>query len=308
LYTAAPRAQIAPALCRDDILGYTRGMNVLSIHSSVVLGHVGNSGAQFALQRQGHEVWPIATVALSNHPAHGSHRGRVVPTAEISELVRGLTERGSLARCDAFLSGYLGDAAQGPAVLDAWAGVQAANPRALWLLDPVIGDRGRRYVGPGIAEFLRDRAIAHAHILTPNAFELEFLTGRTADTTVSALAAIDMLRQRATRPQLVVATGLALTDRPPGDITVLAADETGAWRLAVPAIDHPAYGAGDIFAALLLSRLLLGDAAPEALSHAASAVYGVLVHSPRGDAELALIAAQDELVVPRRRVLPERLR
>jgi pyridoxine kinase len=282
-------------------------MNVLSIHSSVVLGHVGNSGAQFALQRLGHEVWPIATVALSNHPAHGSYRGRVVPAAEMSELLRGLSDRGVLAGCDALLSGYLGDAAQGPVVLDAWAAVRAANPRAVWLLDPVMGDHGRRYVGPGIAEFLRDRAVAQADILTPNAFELEFLTGRAADTTVSALAAIDGLRQRAAL-RLIVATGLVLTDRPPADLTMLAVDDTGVWRLAVPAIDHPAHGAGDIFAALLLGRLLLGDATPEALSHAASAVYGVVAQSPRDGAELALIAAQNELFAPHRRVLPERLR
>jgi pyridoxine kinase len=283
-------------------------MNVLSIHSSVALGHVGNSGAQFALQRLGHEVWPVATVVLSNHPAHGGHRGRVVPAAELTELVRGLNDRGALAGCAAVLSGYLGDASQGPALLAARTAVQSANPRAAWLLDPVIGDRGRRYVGPGIAEFLRDHAIAQADILTPNAFELEFLTGRAADTTVSALAAIDILHQRAGRRQLIVATGMALTDRPPGDITMVAVDNRGAWRLAVPAIDHPAYGAGDVFAALLLGRLLCGDTTPDALSHAASAVYGVLAHSPRGEAELALIAAQDELVAPRRRVLAEQLR
>jgi pyridoxine kinase len=283
-------------------------MNVLSIHSSVVLGHVGNSGAQFALQRLGHEVWPIATVVLSNHPAHGSYRGRVVPAAEMSELIRGLGDRGVLAGCDALLTGYLGDTAQGSVVLDAWTAIRAANPSAIWLLDPVMGDHGRPYVGPGVTEFLRDRAVAQADIITPNAFELEFLTSRSPDTTMAALAAIDMLRQRQERPRLIVATGLTLADRPPGDITMLAVDDTGVWRLAVPALDHPAHGAGDIFAAVLLGRLLLGDATPEALSHTASAVYGIVAQSPRDSAELALITAQSELFVPHRRILPERLR
>ena len=41
-------------------------MNVLSIQSGVVYGHVGNSAAQFCLQRLGHEVWPVFTVHFSN--------------------------------------------------------------------------------------------------------------------------------------------------------------------------------------------------------------------------------------------------
>ena len=88
-------------------------MNVLSIQSSVAYGRVGNRAAVFVLERLGHEVWPIDTVAFSNHPAHGEFRGRVVPAAEVGELVEGLAARGVLGRSDAVLSGYLGDAATG---------------------------------------------------------------------------------------------------------------------------------------------------------------------------------------------------
>src|SRR5205823_6373481 len=140
------------------------------------------------------------------------------------------------------------------------------NPQALWVLDPVMGDHGRCYVKPGIPEFLRDRAVPDADVLTPNAYELEFLTGRAPDTTSAALAAIEILRGRARKARLVVATGLALEDRPPGDMSMIAVENGGVWRLAVPTIDHPAYGAGDIFAALLLGHLLLSDDTPSALS------------------------------------------
>ncbi len=289
-------------------------MNVLSIHSSVALGHVGNSGAVFVLQRLGHEVWPIDTVVLSNHPAHGGFRGRVTPATEITELVTGLAERGALAACDAVLTGYLGAAEQGPAILAAIATVRAANPQALWLLDPVIGDNtpagGRVYVKPGIAEFLRDQAAAQADILTPNGFELGLLTGRAIDSTGAALAAADALRAAGARPRrpLVVATGLTLHDAPPGVFVTLAVEDDGAWQVITPRLDHPAHGAGDIFAALLLGRYLSGDDAPTALAHAAGAVQAVVARSDRTAADLALIAAQDALTVPPHRPQVARLR
>ncbi len=288
-------------------------MNVLSIHSSVALGHVGNSAAVFVLQRLGHEVWPIDTVVLSNHPAHGGCRGRVTPAAEIEDLVRGLGERGVLHDCAAILTGYLGAADQGPAVRAAVAAVRAANPDALWLLDPVIGDghgaAGRVYVKPGIAEFLRDRAVPEADILTPNGFELGFLTGRTVDTAETALAAIDSLRTRgARRPPRVVATGLELQGAPEACLTLLAVDESGAWRVTVPRLDRAAHGAGDVFAAAFLGRHLHGADLPDALAGAAAAVQAVLARSDRTSADLALVAAQDALVTPPERFAPDRLR
>ena len=54
----------------------------------------------------------------------------------------------------------------------------ARTPDAVYACDPVIGDVGRGvYVAPGVGEFFRDRALPQATILTPNAFELEWLTG-----------------------------------------------------------------------------------------------------------------------------------
>jgi len=288
-------------------------MNVLSIHSSVVLGHVGNSAAVFVLQRLGHEVWPIDTVVLSNHPAHGGARGRVTPAAEIAGLVQGLGERGVLGSCAAVLSGYLGSADQGPALRAAVAAVRAANPGALWLLDPVIGDgsgaAGRVYVKPGIADFLREHALPEADMLTPNGFELAMLTGRPVDTAAAALAAIDALRAMgATRRPLVVATGLELRDAPAASLTLLAADDSGAWRVAVPRLDRAAHGAGDVFAAAFLGRRLDGADVPAALAHAAAAVHAVLANTAPGAPDLALIAAQDALAAPPDRFTPDRMR
>ncbi len=151
-------------------------MNILSIQSHVAYGHVGNASAAFALQRIGVEVWPILTVQFSNHTGYGSWKGRAFDAGMIREVMQGIGERGVLGQCDGVLSGYLGSAEIGAAVLDAVAQVKAANPKARYCCDPVIGDVGRNvFVQPGVAEFMRDCAVRAADIVTPNHFELDYL-------------------------------------------------------------------------------------------------------------------------------------
>ena len=119
-------------------------MAILSIQSSVAAGHVGNSAAVFPLQRLGFEVWRVDTVVFSNRPAHGRHTGRVVPGGEVAALLDGLEALGVWPRCEATISGYLGAPETGAVVAGAVARIRAARPDALYLCDPVIGDRGRR--------------------------------------------------------------------------------------------------------------------------------------------------------------------
>src|SRR3954470_6423166 len=113
---------------------------VLSVQSRVAYGHVGNAASVFPLQRLGIEAWALDTVAFSNHTGHGKWRGSAVAAAEIATLFEGIAELGVLPQIDAVLSGYLGDAATGPVLLDIVDGVRRANPRALFCCDPVIGD------------------------------------------------------------------------------------------------------------------------------------------------------------------------
>src|SRR3954464_14347457 len=153
-------------------------VNILSIQSWVAYGHVGNASAVFPLQRLGAEVWAINTVQLSNHTGYGAWTGQVFTGDAVRELVDGIASRGVLGRCDAVLSGYMGDGGIGEAILDTVSRVRTANPASLYCCDPVIGDEGRGvYVRPGIPALIRDRALPEADIATPNAFELAELTG-----------------------------------------------------------------------------------------------------------------------------------
>src|SRR5690348_11172943 len=138
-------------------------MNLLSIQSHVAYGHVGNSAAVFSLQRLGIEVWPVHTVQFSNHTGYDGWRGRAFEPDLIRDLMRGLEQRSVLGGCDGVLSGYVGSAEIGAAILDAVTRVKRANPAARYCCDPVIGDVERGvFVRPGVAEFMRERALAAA--------------------------------------------------------------------------------------------------------------------------------------------------
>jgi pyridoxine kinase len=104
-------------------------VNILSIQSHVAFGHVGNASATFPMQRLGHEVWPIHTVQFSNHTGYGSWTGRVFDGQAVEELVDGIAARGVLPSCDGVLSGYMGSADIGQAILGTVARVREANRR-----------------------------------------------------------------------------------------------------------------------------------------------------------------------------------
>ena len=118
-------------------------MNILSIQSHVAYGHVGNDAATFPLQRMGVEVWPVHTVQFSNHTGYGSWKGQIFDAGMIGEIVAGIEQRGVLGECDGVLSGYMGSAEIGMAILEVVATVRRANPGAKYCCDPVIGDVGR---------------------------------------------------------------------------------------------------------------------------------------------------------------------
>jgi pyridoxine kinase len=276
------------------------GMNLLSIQSHVAYGHVGNSAAVFALQRLGIEVWPVHTVQFANHTGYGRARGGVFDAGMIREVVEGIAERGVLGECGGVLSGYVGSAEIGAAILDAVVRVKRANPAARYCCDPVIGDVGRGvYVRPGVPEFMAERALTVADIVTPNQFELEHLAARSTATLADVRAAVDAVHARG--PRTVLATSLHTDETPPDAIDVLASDATGAFRVRTPRLPIEVNGAGDAVAALFFGYLLRSGSTREALSLAVSAIFGVLHRTAQAGArEMLLVAAQDEIVAPSR--------
>jgi pyridoxine kinase len=275
-------------------------MNVLSIQSHVAYGHAGNAAAVFPLQRLGIEVWPVHTVQFSNHTGYGAWRGRVFDGPAVEEIVQGIAERGALGSCDAVLSGYLGSADIGSAVVQSVAAVRAANPGAVYCCDPVIGDVGRGiFVRPGIPEFMREVAVPAADVVTPNHFELDLLAGattRTLDEVTAAVAAVQALG-----PRVVLTTSLIADDTPDDAVDLLASEGGRHWQVRTPRLDVSVNGAGDAVAALFLAHWLETRSAAMALGRAAASVYGLLARTAEaGSREILLVAAQDEFVTPSR--------
>jgi pyridoxine kinase len=289
-------------------------MRILSIQSHVAYGYVGNRAAVFPLQRLGHEVWAVNTVEFSNHTGYGTWKGRVASPEQVRDVIDGIGERGVFARCDAVLSGYLGDAALGDVVLDAVAAVRKANPAAIWCCDPVIGDIGRGvFVRPGIPDFFRQHAVPAADIVTPNHFELELLTGGTVDTLESAQSAARTLLApdgKADGPKVVLVTSLRHAMVEGDSVEMLVVTHAGAWRIVTPllAFDIAPNGTGDAVAALFLAEWVKTRNAAAALAFAASAIFAVLdVTARAGERELQLVAAQDMMVAPPRAFVATRL-
>ena len=279
-------------------------MNILSIQSWVSYGHVGNAAAIFPMQRLGAEVWAVNTVQFSNHTGYGAWRGMVLPPSHIRDLVAGIEERGVLPRCDALLSGYLGDPEVAEAVLDARARVLRANPRALYCADPVIGDDGTGiYVRPGVAELIRDRIVPAADILTPNLFELKYLTGMPCGSLDEVKAAVASLQARG--PRRVLVTSLRTHDTPADHLDMLAAEDGRFHLLRAPLLPLAVNGAGDAVAALFLVHCLATGSAVAALGAAGSSIFGILRRTAElGQREIALIAAQEELAAPSKVLVP----
>lgn len=272
-------------------------VNFLSIQSHVVYGHVGNSAVAFALQRLGHECWPLHTVQLSNHTGYPTVRGRAFDAALIVDCVSGLDEVGALAACDGLATGYAGTPEIAAAMLDAAQRLRSLNADALWCCDPVMGDAGRFYVKPGVAEFLRDRATPQADIVTPNPFELEVLAG--APVTSLASAADAMRRVAARGPRIVLLTSFD-AETPPDAIDMLALAPDGLWRVRMKRFARGFNGAGDLSAALFLVFWREERHGGRALARMAASVHEVLVYTAEtGARELAIIAAQDAMVRPR---------
>lgn len=282
-------------------------MSVLSIQSHVVFGHVGNAMAAFAMQRLGIEVWPVMTVQLAHHTGHGPAKGGPLTLENLEAVAQGLSDLGVLPQCRAVLSGYLGSAELGQAVLSAVDLVKQANPDAFYVCDPVMGDDGQLYVNPDIPRFFREEALPQADVLTPNLFELSLLTGWQIERRLDLLSASEWLLEGGLDCLLV--TSVDLVDSPPDSIEMLVAGPKGMWRLVTPRLPlaQSPGGAGDLTASLFVGHLLQGKEMDEALSLAGSSVHAIIKQMAPNALDLPLVAAQEFLINPPRLFEAERI-
>ena len=274
-------------------------MSILSIQSSVAYGHVGNSAAVFPLQRLGVEVWPVHTVHFSNHTGYGEWRGPLLPADDVRAVIKGVEERGAFPGVDAVLSGYQGGEDIGDVILDAVARVKAANPSAIYACDPVMGNaKSGCFVHPAIPVLLRERVVPAADLITPNQFELGFLTDTQPRTVEETLASVELAR--AMGPSTVLVTSVERPDAPSDTIEMMAVTDDGAWIVQTPRLPMKANGSGDVTAALFTAHLLATGDPSLALARTASSVFDLLETTLQsGERELQLVQSQATIAEPR---------
>ena len=276
-----------------------RPLNILSIQSWVSYGHVGNASAVFPLQRLGAEVWAVNTVQFSNHTGYGAWRGSLISSDDVREVITGIEERGVFPHIDVILSGYQGSEGIADVILDAVARIKTANPAAIYACDPVMGNaKSGCFVAPAIPILLRERVVPAADIITPNQFELGYLTGTEPDTLESTLHSVDLAR--AMGPRTVLVTSVERPDRDEGTLEMLAVDNDGAWIVSTPQLPMKANGSGDFTAALFTAHYRRSGDAADALARAASSVFDLLQNTlDSGERELQLVESQEAYAHPR---------
>ncbi len=270
--------------------------NILSIQSHVAFGHVGNSAAVFPLQRLGHEVIAINTVQFSNHTGYGDWTGEVFSADHIQKILNGLAKRGVLEKVDALLTGYLGDPAVGEIILNI-----PLPPSAIWLCDPVMGDVGRGFfVREGIPDFFKSRALPRANVITPNQFELEYLTGMEIKSLKDAREACRIAHGMG--PDTILLTSLIHDGTNENEISMLASSKSeGQFLITTPRLPlTPApNGAGDCTSALFLSNISNGYSLEKTLSRTAASIFALFQETQKaGSRELALVQSQEHFANP----------
>ena len=281
-------------------------MSILSIQSHVVYGYAGNTAAVFPLQRLGYEVWVVNTVEFSNHTGYKTWRGKVLESELINDLVQGIQERGVLAKCQAVLSGYLGDASVAQAVKSAVSKAKSESPSAIYCCDPVMGDVGRGfYVKENIPDIIKDTLIPLADIVTPNQFELEAIVGFQIDNINDMKKALSKIHDMG--PKVVLVT--SFKNDKDNEISMLVSDRNKIYRISTPflPISVGMAGSGDVTTALFLAQYMQGKDIKKALEYSTASIFNIIEKSWQDYnqliekpilMELRLIKYQNEITNP----------
>mgnify|MGYP001202610202 CR=1 FL=1 len=234
----------------------------------------------------------------------GRRVARVLDAELVADLLLGIEERGAVDRADMILSGYLGSADNAAVVADFVARAKARNPALRYCCDPVLGERDRGlFVRADIPPPVGDRLLPLADIITPNHFEFEWLCGTTAASVGQVIEAARALMARG--PSTVIITSAELADTPESGIETLAVEASKAWRVCTPRLPISPNGTGDLFAALFVAARVRGLGTPDALSHAASAIFAVLERTAaRGTGEMRIVESAEGLLNPKRKFEP----
>ena len=237
---------------------------VLAIHDLPGFGRAALSVIVPVLSALGVQAVALPTAVLS------THTGGLGAPAKLADPAYGPAALAHYHRLggkfDCIYSGYLADAAQAKLVQQAFA----LWPRAFKVVDPVLGDGGRLYSGLGadMVPAMYDLC-SHADLIVPNVTEAALLLGDPLPGVGSAeQAAAQAARLTRIAPQVVV-TGVA----------GLGGE---GYAVKTPLQPRMFHGTGDIFASVLVGRILQGNVPQAAVQAAAAFVAECIRQTPEG--------------------------
>jgi pyridoxine kinase len=192
-----------------------------------------------------------------------------------------LRNNGWLNEIDAVITGYLPSADHVAIIAEEIDLLRVTTPELRYLCDPVLGDDPEGlYVSEALADAVCQELLPIADIMTPNRFELSWLTDTEVSGPDEAAVAI-----RDHKGRLVVATSIPAGD---GLIANCLSGTEHQSRIVTRQHDAVPHGTGDLFAALLLGHLLAGRDAADALARATVGIRTV-IEASLGAEELRLV-------------------
>ena len=272
----------------------------LILSSFVAAGRIGGAAQQYVLAA--HKIDPVLvpTVMLGRSPAKGA-QGQVTSPELFARILADVEADALFGLVDLVITGHFSLPEQVQIAAAALARVRAASERRpVIVVDPIMGDAPKGlYVKPEVARAVADELVPLADWITPNLWELGWLTGGEIRDTDHALEAMRSLG----KPGLITSA-----DAGEGEIGLIYADADEATLFAHPRQPTAPNGTGDLVAACFgaglvegLEPLAAAERAARAGSEAVSAAQDL--HAPA----LPIVALGERLVRPTARLRIERL-
>ncbi len=266
---------------------------VAAIHDLSAFGRCALTVVMPTLSAMGVQVIPLPTALMSTHTGGFTDIYAVDLTESMEKMYTHWDKLG--VEFDAIYSGFVLDSRQCDLIADFRR--RFAHKDCLVLTDPVFGDDGELYstCTPEIAKNMR-RLCTGSHIITPNLTEACMLCGLPFEDTANMNAKnLDAFISHllhslaALGAERVVITGIPVNKGETTTVTTAALDlsatslDRAPFYVSLPRLDARYHGTGELFASVLLGRLLNGYGFSASVSTASAFVRDVIDYSTKYD-------------------------
>lgn len=240
---------------------------VAAVHDLSGYGRVSLTVIIPILSSMGVQVCPLPTAILSTHSQYEGFS--FVDLTDNMQPIIDHWKRLNL-EFDAIYSGFLGSAAQIDIVAQFIDDFRRSS--TMVVVDPVLGDNGRRYASIS-EEMVKEMRmlVEKADIITPNLTEVALLLNepylaRVSDEQVRSY----LLRLSEMGPKIVMITSIPASDDQHTSVIAYNKEDGRFWKVSCSYIPAAFPGTGDTFASVVVGSILQGDSLPIALDRAVS--------------------------------------